>query len=402
MKNSLEEALLEKMIHGEAITEREIDNCKEVLEFDKGYFIAVYLRMANWWGAKLKNDKAVSGMDEPSSSEEQNMVCQIVIDIIHHYLDINIKCSCFYHEEQQGEGVFLLYFSEEPGKERIKECVEQAVSYVEKHVDVQIRLGIGSEVGEISKVVQSVREAKRQIEQENKRLLLGQEREKKERTAVWFSSKSMRKLSVLLSNGEIQETTQFFHELNQAIDGVELSDDEGKQIFYGIRSVLDGRIRREEKEEEELPGFEENREILEQINDLQKIALDICGRMRQKQEKVMTQKRQDVISFIQENYSDSNLCAGMLAERFGITEKYVFQIVRDCTGKSLGDLIKEIRFSKAEELLLSAVDINKIPEQIGFNSLNTFYKAFKRNYGISPGQWRELNQEGQENEISGE
>lgn len=270
MKNSLEEALLEKMIHGEAITEREIDNCKEVLEFDKGYFIAVYLRMANWWGAKLKNDKAVSGMDEPSSSEEQNMVCQIVIDIIHHYLDINIKCSCFYHEEQQGEGVFLLYFSEEPGKERIKECVEQAVSYVEKHVDVQIRLGIGSEVGEISKVVQSVREAKRQIEQENKRLLLGQEREKKERTAVWFSSKSMRKLSVLLSNGEIQETTQFFHELNQAIDGVELSDDEGKQIFYGIRSVLDGRIRREEKEEEELPGFEENREILEQINDLQK------------------------------------------------------------------------------------------------------------------------------------
>lgn len=116
----------------------------------------------------------------------------------------------------------------------------------------------------------------------------------------------------------------------------------------------------------------------------------------------MTQKRQDVISFIQENYSDSNLCAGMLAERFGITEKYVFQIVRDCTGKSLGDLIKEIRFSKAEELLLSAVDINKIPEQIGFNSLNTFYKAFKRNYGISPGQWRELNQEGQENEISGE
>ena len=212
----------------------------------------------------------------------------------------------------------------------------------------------------------------------------------------------MRKLSVFLSNGEEEETRKLFHELNETIEESDLSVDEAKQIFYGVRSVLDGMTKKEGKEGEELPGFEEKREIKGQMDDLKRIALNICERMRLKQEKVMTKKRSDVISFIQENYSDSNLCAAMLAEKFGVTEKYVFQIVRDCTGKSLGDLIKEIRFIKAEELLQSTIDINKIPDKIGFNSLNTFYKAFKRNYGISPGQWRELNKEGQESEQSEE
>lgn len=115
-----------------------------------------------------------------------------------------------------------------------------------------------------------------------------------------------------------------------------------------------------------LPGFNEKRDTLEQLRNLQDVAVEICDQMRKKQEKVITQKKHDVIAFIRQNFSDSNLCAAMVADRFGITEKYVFQIVRDCTGKSLGDLIKEIRFSEAEKLLQESVDINKIPERIGF------------------------------------
>ncbi len=487
MKNSLEEALLEKMVHGEVITEKDIENCKEVFGIDEGWFTAVYLRLINA-GGKFKNAEADEKSEE-ISLEEENMVRQIVLDVIRYQFDSNMGVPYYYYEEKENEGIFLLHFPTEMEneEEHIKKCVDQAVSYVEKHVDVQICMGIGSVTYGISKIIQSVKEARRQADQEKRRLFLGELEEKKTKKEILFSSKSMRKLSVLLSNGDVkearrqadqekrrlflgeleekktkkeilfssksmrklsvllsngenQETQHFFgelyqtidgvelsedeakqifygirsvldgmikregkemeelpgfeeRELYQTIDGVELSEDEAKQIFYGIRSVLDGMIKREGKEMEELPGFEEKKDILEQLDNLQTIALEICEWMKQKQERAMTQKKQNLISFIQENYSDSNLCAAMLADKFGVTEKYVFQIVRDCTGKSLGDLIKEIRFEKAEELLQKEVDINKIPEQIGFNSLNTFYKAFKRNYGISPGQWREMNRE---------
>lgn len=394
MKSSLEEALLEKMVHGEVITEKDIENCKEVFGIDEGWFAAVYLRLINAGGGKFKNAEADEKSEE-ISLEEENMVRQIVLDVIRYQFDSSMGVPYYYYEEKENEGIFLLHFPTEMEneEEHIKKCVDQAVSYVEKHVDVQICMGIGGVTYGISKIIQSVKEARRQADQEKRRLFLGELEEKKTKKEILFSSKSMRKLSVLLSNGENQETQQFFLELHQTIDGVELSEDEAKQIFYGIRSVLDGMIKREGKEMEELPGFEEKKDILEQLDNLQTIALEICEWMKQKQERAMTQKKQNLISFIQENYSDSNLCAAMLADKFGVTEKYVFQIVRDCTGKSLGDLIKEIRFEKAEELLQKEVDINKIPEQIGFNSLNTFYKAFKRNYGISPGQWREMNRE---------
>lgn len=332
------------------------------------------------------------------------MIRQIVLDLIRHYLDADLAFPCFYHEEKEMEGVFLLCLpdSSEEKQEKIRECIRKTAAYVENHVDVQVTVGIGTMVNGIPKIVQSVREARRAADQESRRLLLGEADKQRAMREVLFSSKSMRKLSVYLSNGEKKETEAFFHDLESAIGDAALSDDEGKQIFYGIRSVLDGMVKRDGRGDMELPGFEEKWDILEQLKHLQSAAVEICSRMKEKQEKVTTQKRHDVITFIQENFNDSNLCAAMVAERFGVTEKYVFQIVRDCTGKSLGDLIKEIRFAKAEELLQKSVDINKIPEQIGFNSLNTFYKAFKRNYGISPGQWRELFKEGHEKGTVGE
>lgn len=397
MKNLLEETLMEKIIHGDAQSERDIENCREVLDIKNDYFIAIYLRIIVRGGGKPRYDKSDSARTRQVSEEEERMIIRMVLDLIHHYLTSYVAFPCLRREEEEQDGVFILCLPEASAGERDKmqKCLKKAVAYAESHVDVQICIGIGNLVQGIPRVVQSVREAKRDADQENRNLLLGQEEERKNKKQILFSSKSMRRLSVLLSNGEEKETEVFFHELERMIGETELSDDEEKQIFYGIRSVLDGILKKEGKSDTELPGFEEKRNILEQLGKQQAAAIEICARMREKQEKVTTQRKHDVIAFIHQNFSDSNLCAAMVADRFGVTEKYVFQIVRDCTGKSLGDLIKEIRFSEAEKLLQESVDINKIPERIGFNSLNTFYKAFKRNYGISPGQWRELSREGQ-------
>ena len=45
MKNALEETLLVKIIHGEAQSEREIENCREVLDIKHDYFIGAYLNI---------------------------------------------------------------------------------------------------------------------------------------------------------------------------------------------------------------------------------------------------------------------------------------------------------------------------------------------------------------------
>ena len=46
--------------------------------------------------------------------------------------------------------------------------------------------------------------------------------------------------------------------------------------------------------------------------------------------------------------------------------------------------------SKAAELLLmSKLPIGKVGEKVGFTNSNTFYKAFKRYFDLSPSEYRQ-------------
>ncbi len=59
--------------------------------------------------------------------------------------------------------------------------------------------------------------------------------------------------------------------------------------------------------------------------------------------------------------------------------------LKDQTGKSFTEYVEELRLSRAMELLRgSELGITEISVQCGFSTQNTFYKAFRRRFGISP------------------
>ena len=64
---------------------------------------------------------------------------------------------------------------------------------------------------------------------------------------------------------------------------------------------------------------------------------------------------------------------------------YLTQFLKDQTGKSFTEYVEELRLSRAMELLRgSELGITEISVQCGFSTQNTFYKAFRRRFGISP------------------
>lgn len=100
-------------------------------------------------------------------------------------------------------------------------------------------------------------------------------------------------------------------------------------------------------------------------------------------------RKKRVLQYIQENYADSALYAPAIAERVGISEKYLYNFVKEQTGFSLGEYLMHLRMTKAAELLVEQdMPIKEICYAVGFNSENSFYKAFKRTYGITPTQYR--------------
>ena len=72
---------------------------------------------------------------------------------------------------------------------------------------------------------------------------------------------------------------------------------------------------------------------------------------------------------------------------------HINRTVRKGLSKSLSDLIAELRMSyAAKQLVITNVPIKTICSDCGFNSLAHFYKTFKKNYHVTPYDFRQINQ----------
>ena len=79
-----------------------------------------------------------------------------------------------------------------------------------------------------------------------------------------------------------------------------------------------------------------------------------------------------------------------MANRLNISKRHLSEIVLRRYGMSLQQLFAQTRLEMSEELLRTTdLSIERICEKIGWSSnKSTFYKAFKKKYGISPGGYR--------------
>ncbi|MNZ68880.1 Arabinose operon regulatory protein [compost metagenome] len=95
------------------------------------------------------------------------------------------------------------------------------------------------------------------------------------------------------------------------------------------------------------------------------------------------------MTFIESEYSDSELTLNRIAQHVCLSEKYVSQLFKEHTGVNISDYVESVRINKATELLLNdRLTIDEIALQVGYNSAHTFRRAFKKVKGDSPSKYR--------------
>ena len=98
---------------------------------------------------------------------------------------------------------------------------------------------------------------------------------------------------------------------------------------------------------------------------------------------------EEIISYIEKHCQEPQLSARSLSEAVGLSEKYLYAFVKENTGRTVGSLIEEARMERARELLLARYSVAEVAQAVGYELPNSFYKAFKRCTGVSPGVWRQ-------------
>lgn len=125
---------------------------------------------------------------------------------------------------------------------------------------------------------------------------------------------------------------------------------------------------------------------------LEKIFEEICMQSAQ----IKGQRRNELIDqikeYIENNYANPNLGLGVISMTFGISEGYVSSLFKKQTKIGFIEYVEKLRMAKAIDLLKENNDkrenIEEIAEKVGYNSVQSFRRAFKRVYGTTPKNYR--------------
>lgn len=97
---------------------------------------------------------------------------------------------------------------------------------------------------------------------------------------------------------------------------------------------------------------------------------------------------QSVIEYLNQHYTDKDICLNNVADYFGLNSNYVSHIIRESTKKSFSSYITYKRIQRSKDLLTEKkLNINEIAATVGFSYSYYFIRKFKEQEGITPGQY---------------
>lgn len=94
-----------------------------------------------------------------------------------------------------------------------------------------------------------------------------------------------------------------------------------------------------------------------------------------------------LINYIISNCSTVTL--NSLAEQFHFSVPYCSKLIKSISGMTFTSLLTNIRLQQGEQLLmLSQLSVEDISDKVGYKNPESFIRAFKRQYNMTPSQYR--------------
>lgn len=96
---------------------------------------------------------------------------------------------------------------------------------------------------------------------------------------------------------------------------------------------------------------------------------------------------QNLLSYINDNLEE-DLSLDAIASHFFVSKYHVAHVFKENTGMSIHQYILKKRLNACKNAMLSEEYVTSFYESFGFQDYSAFYRAFKKEYGISPKEFR--------------
>ena len=140
-------------------------------------------------------------------------------------------------------------------------------------------------------------------------------------------------------------------------------------------------------EPEEKDWFRDSKPAFEKMGNQ---FLSVCQVVNSSKKSHNVQLRDDILAFLVANYADSSLGVERIADNFHLSTSYFSQFFKEQIGETFTSYLENLRIHEAcLRLEREDVSFEKLAGQVGYNSVYSFRRAFKKVEGVTPLAYRQ-------------
>lgn len=306
----------------------------------------------------------------------------------------------YIHDLQNNMIAVLLSFNIE-SKEDIKKDIEAMIkeinSEIEKNSQITVSVTAGGVYDNLLDIYKSFNEATSTLDyklMKNQAEIIWYDQIPKESSEYYYPLELELRLRNLVKAASKDEIVKLLKELyEENFVNRNLPPDMLKQLIYEMKGTLikiKGQVNIENNE-----SIIDDRDLLIDLNKgrpfqyvysrLQDIYITQCDLIEAQRKSHNEYLAQQIKTYIDSNYHDSELSLCKVSSEFRLNETYLSYFFKESTGENFSNYLEQLRIKKACELLVStSATVSEVAKCVGYNSDQSFRRAFKRIKNMSP------------------
>lgn len=130
-------------------------------------------------------------------------------------------------------------------------------------------------------------------------------------------------------------------------------------------------------------------EALKTDEALVTLAQEICQKNGEIQQQSHHRFYEGIIEYIRSSYRQDTLSLTTVADHFQLSPAYLSRLIKAQTHVTFSEYVEGLRMELAKQCLENtSMPVQDIVPYCGYTNTNTFFKAFKRTFGITPSEYR--------------